>query len=463
MEQHWKELLPVDRYLVKSAGVLNNEFDRNILTLLYQPLIGAKALSLYLTLWSELQQNRLWSEENTHHSIMVLQQLNLKEIYHERIKLEGIGLLNTFVNEDDETRLFIYELKPPLSPQEFFNDGMLNIYLYHLIGKNKFLKLKKFFSDEVLDMEKFKVVSKSFDHVFKSVNPKEMVSNISEEAREDLELSNGKEYFSRTSAEFPEVSESIFDFDLLISGMSEVMIPSKSLTPKVKEAIRKLSFLYDINPIEMQNIVMSAFDHMENIDIEMLRKAARDWYQFEHGNVLPTLIERTQPIPYRSMMDQQPKTKDEELMQQLEQISPKQLLTDLSGGIEPAAVDLKIIEDIMFHQKLLPGVVNVLIYYVMLKTDMKLSKAYIEKIASHWTRKNVKTVKEAMLLAREETREYQKWATQKKQTTKSKGNAQKKSVPATQVDKQEDLTEEKSQLQERVAKLKELLQSSDHQ
>ena len=40
---------------------------------------------------------------------------------------------------------------------------------------------------------------------------------------------------------------------------------------------------------------------------------------------------------------------------------------------------------------------------------MKLTKAYVEKIASHWLRKNVTTAKEAMDLARIEHEQYMKW------------------------------------------------------
>ncbi len=102
-QQHWKELLAIDRYIVKSSSVLQ-ELDRKIITLLYQPLIGTKGFSLYMTLWGELEQNRLWGEESTHHSLMTLMQSNLRDIYHERLKLEGLGLLKTFVKETDESK-----------------------------------------------------------------------------------------------------------------------------------------------------------------------------------------------------------------------------------------------------------------------------------------------------------------------------------------------------------------------
>ncbi len=60
----------------------------------------------------------------------------------------------------------------------------------------------------------------------------------------------------------------------------------------------------------------------------------------------------------------------------------------------------------MIKHKLPPGVVNVLIDFVMLKTDMKFTKGYVEKIAGHWARKQIKTVKEAMELAKKEHRTY---------------------------------------------------------
>ncbi|HZH58926.1 MAG TPA: DnaD domain protein, partial [Metabacillus sp.] len=131
-----------------------------------------------------------------------------------------------------------------------------------------------------------------------------------------------------------------------------------------------------------------------------------------------------QPISLRSNLDKKQLSQEEELMYQLETISPRQFLTDVAGGIPPSVSDLQIIEEVMVQQKLEPGVVNVLIYYVMLKTDMKLTRAYVQKIASHWTRKHIKTVKEAMDLAKQEHRQYQQWA-EEKTTTKKKSSNQR--------------------------------------
>src|SRR5690606_25889108 len=114
-----------------------------------------------------------------------------------------------------------------------------------------------------------------------------------------------------------------------------------------------------------------------------------------------------------------PKTQEEKNIQYLETVSPRQLLVDIAGGAEPSASDLKLIEDIMFNQNLTPGVTNVLIQYCMLKSDMKLIRSFAEKIASHWARKKVKTVQEAMSLAKEENRKYLEWQQSKKENKSS--------------------------------------------
>ena len=70
--------------------------------------------------------------------------------------------------------------------------------------------------------------------------------------------------------------------------------------------------------------------------------------------------------------------------------------------------------------------VNVLVDNVLRKTDMKLTKNYVEKIASHWARKNIKTVTEAMELAKMEHRQYAEWAEGNKSGNKT--NYKKKPI-----------------------------------
>lgn len=115
----------------------------------------------------------------------------------------------------------------------------------------------------------------------------------------------------------------------------------------------------------------------------------------------------------------------------------------------------------MFDQQLLPGVVNVLIEYVMRTNDMKLPRAYVIKIAAHWARKNIKTVKEAMTLAQTEHQKYQEWSNQnkRKRTSPARRNERKDTLPKWMKDKHEtpkqqpaDFEQKKKQLEARLKK-----------
>lgn len=94
--------------------------------------------------------------------------------------------------------------------------------------------------------------------------------------------------------------------------------------------------------------------------------------------------------------------KREELILYLETTSPEILLTDIARGVPPSKQDLLIIQSIRDTSRLPDPVINVLLQYVLLKTDMKLTKSLSEKISAHWARKQIKTAAEALDLAKKE-------------------------------------------------------------
>lgn len=470
MTQHWQELLPIDRYVVTANGLLH-DYDRKVLTFLYQPLIGASCFSLYMTLWAELEENRLWSESHSHHSLMNFMDMNLQAIYNSRIKLEGIGLLKTYVKEDEDLRSFVYELQPPLTPEQFLLDGMLNIYLYRKIGKAQFARVKRFFSDQNMQDSDYKQVTKMFQDVFTSCHPSAF--SYSDEMKQDIEMEQDCSYMGRQHPKNIKAEASNFDFDLLFAGLHENLISSNAFTEPVREVISTLAFLYGIDPIQMKNIVISAINEDNTINLEELRKSARDWYQFEHFDQLPSLAERTQPAIYHTMK-QEPETKEEKLIRYYETTSPLKVLKDKSGGRVPAKADVKIIEDVMFGQKLTPGVMNVLIDIVLQLQNNKFPRNYVEKIASEWARKGLKTVTEAMESAKAEHDRYTSSAKGEKNKTGKKNPYKKqpirtevlpswfkeeekedkatKNIPSTE--KEIDLEQKKREVQEKLKRLR---------
>jgi replication initiation and membrane attachment protein len=272
--------------------------------------------------------------------------------------------------------------------------------------------MKRFFADQAAgSLGGYSEVTKAFQDVFVSVSTDTL--QFHQDSEGEFQPKEGQAFIGRQNPASIQIPASEFNFDLLLSGMKESLVSKNALTARVKEAISNLAFLYRIDAVQMKNIVLSALTPDGDIDIEELRKAARDWYQFEHQDQLPQLMDRVQPAQFKTAPNA-PKSEADELVLYFETASPRQLLIDISGGADPSKSEMQMIEDIMFKQKLMPGVVNVLVHYVMLRTDMKLTKSFIEKIASHWSRKKIKTVKEAMELAKKEHRQYLDWAEEKK-------------------------------------------------
>ena len=79
----------------------------------------------------------------------------------------------------------------------------------------------------------------------------------------------------------------------------------------------------------------------------------------------------------------------------------------------------------MLNQKLSPGVINVLIDYVLKINNKKLNKDYIESIAGQWKRLNIETVKEAMEICRKEHKKVSKNVT----VSKNKNENNKTNLP----------------------------------
>ncbi|HET7656756.1 MAG TPA: DnaD domain protein [Bacillales bacterium] len=423
MDAHWKSVLPVDRYIVRLNGLLH-EHDRKVLTRLYQPLIGAAAYSLYMTLWGESDEDKLWGRLSTHHSLMTTTQMNLKTIYDQRRKLEGLGLLKTFVKEDSEARTFLYQLEPPLDPDAFFQDEVFSIYLYNRVGGAKFESLKKAFSFQSVDTSQFHLDTAAFNEVYSSVQHSELKAK--KETKDEIKQEEGSEWVGRQESEGIQMSNKTFDFDLMLTHLSGLIVPKEAITKEVQEAVLKLAFVYNIGPLEMAKRLERAYvDRAGQLELDVLRKEVEDWYAFENDNQLPSLSFRVQPLKYQTFAGREPQTEEEKIIRAFETYSPAELLEQIAGGAKPALSDLRAIESIMFDQKLPPGVVNVMIDYVTSTNDMKLNRNYIEKIASHWARKKVKTVAEAMSLARSEHQKYQNWASPKRSKTASGGGKAK--------------------------------------
>ncbi|MGE7092869.1 replication initiation and membrane attachment family protein [Lysinibacillus sp. NPDC048646] len=407
----YKELQPADTFDIRLPHALSTQ-ERQLVTLFYQPLTGAEPISLYLTLWAEAEQ--MPGQQMTHYYLMNVLGIPIGKVFEARIALEAIGLLRTWKKEDTEQRSFLYELMRPLDADSFMKDPLLSMFLFSKIGEQAYRKLRQRFIRPVRDTE-FKDVSRAFIDVFKPVS-----SNIPSELQVGTENNKPQKVY-------PFYFEQ-FDFELLQAGLSEQLVPSSLLTLDVREAIAKLAFLYRLTALDMQKVVILALDDDLGISQERLRKAAADFYKLTVSKEPPKLA-RVYEAP-ASVEDSIQKTKDQELQHYLETTAPVQVLRDINNGKEPLQTSVQLAESLIVQHGMPVGVVNALLEYVMLTTDMKLPKKYVETIADHWVRKNIQNAKQAMELARQEHDKYTTWKnkpqTSAKKNTYSKNRREEK-------------------------------------
>ena len=171
----------------------------------------------------------------------------------------------------------------------------------------------------------------------------------------------------------------------------------------------------------MQGLVRNSLNERGLIDKNELRKSSRNFYQFENNGRLPTLIYNRQPEYLKTPLGNDSKLS--KLIYLFENTSPYDFLKKSYGNTEPTNRDKKLIESLMLEQKLNPGVINVLIDYVLKVNHKKLNKDYIETIVGQWKRLKVETVVDAMEVCKKEHKKFTKTVF-KKEVKEVKNNKQ---------------------------------------
>jgi replication initiation and membrane attachment protein len=391
-----RNILPADTYKVFNRAFIENR-EKDVIVSLYQPIIGVLAVNLYLTLTNDLNSDLIESDVYSHQHLIGLMGINLDEIVKARKKLEAIGLLKTFFKEDD-INSYIYVLYAPLSASDFLNHPILNVVLYNNLGKAEYDNIVEKYRSKKIITKDFTDITTSFDKVFTSVNGYAFDnSDIVDEKTRKIEI------------------DSNIDINLIISSIPNRMVNAKCFNKETIDLIINLAYIYKIDNLNMQGLVRNSINERGMVDKEELKNACRNFYQFENNGKLPTVIYNKQPEYLKEPVGNSNMAK---MIYTFENVSPYEFLKNSYNNAEPTARDKKIIENLMLEQKLSPGVVNVLIDYVLRINNKKLNKEFIEAIAGQWKRLNVETVKEAMEICRKEHKKVSKTITKPKKEIK---------------------------------------------
>ena len=318
-------ILPADNYIVVNKSIIT-DYDKEIINMLYLPIIGSNSVMLYNIFLNDLNNQNLYSSELTHAHLLSNLHISIKELESARNILEGIGLLKTYLKRDTVSR-YIYELFSPVSVSEFFAHPIFNIVLYNNVGKAEYERLTNYFKMIRVNKEGYEEVTHSFSSVFKSIPASSFdmyKDNIRKYNKQNLNI------------------DSTLDMNTLIETLPS-QINKKIFTKDMQELIINLSYLYDIDTYKMQNIIKVCINEKGNINREELRKSCRNNYKFDHSDVLPTIVERTQPDYLRKPIGDN--SKIAKMIYTFETVSPYDFLKSKHNGGEPVKRDISVNEE----------------------------------------------------------------------------------------------------------------------
>ncbi|MEJ6348638.1 DnaD domain protein [Holzapfeliella sp. He02] len=228
-----------------------------VLTLLYQPLIGAKAVSLFLTLNQLADKMPVRSQYKTLIQVQEQTDLSLSEIDQARQKLEGVSLLKTYQDSNEVLGLFfVFELNPILSVSEFFQTFLLSSLLLEKIGEVRYQKLKeKYAQPKPVIFNQPQDISSSFFDIFhvreeQVLSPSPVVKEMADETKSPAK---------NKQSQLDEKQAATIEWDFLTDFLAAYHISEREVMKHQKRFYDMMRF-YGISEQELGNIIVKTLN-----------------------------------------------------------------------------------------------------------------------------------------------------------------------------------------------------------
>lgn len=366
-----------DDWLEIRLGSIISDYDRRLLTILYQPLIGYTSLALYFTLWAE-HDRKAYQEICTHENLFTFMQISASEFQKAKEKLEAVGLLRTYYREDKGISYFVYTLYAPKQPGDFFEDPLFSGLFEKYLGHIEATKIARTFTTNH-DYSNLKEISASFSSVFLPDLDDPCYSKASTLAKG----SKRKKVYGDVKCEF--------DFGTFFDVLKNKygFASEKIFTAKERKEIERVATLFGLDGSSMADVVNRTYYRNEDgkaiFRLDLLKKYCQDELYFPSmGKVKGTKSQITSTSRIAKKIELL------ETMSCYEYLKIKQNMT------EPVSSDIALIDRLSSKLKLPPSVINTLVDYVLDVKDNTLPASFTEKIGASLARANITNALDAM-------------------------------------------------------------------
>lgn len=365
-----------DNYYETSTISIIGDSDIKILLNIYLPIIGYKAFSLYQYLLNEIENKP--DEISSIENLCKYSQFSLGDLTIASSSLEGMGLLKTYLKEENNVKFIKFVLYPPKSPRDFFDDILFNGMLIHHIGKPLAQQIALKYEIN-LDLTDYKDISSSFVDVY---NP---------DFEDDIYLNPVKgDIKGRKKGRI----KSEFDIGMMLDALEKSSnIKSGAFSKKEIKEIERIATLFNLDELTMIEIVLENFDinkkQGERVNIEQVITSSKEEARY-------LFISNPHKRNKKSSGGISSDSDLGKLINLACSLSPNEFLAQIQGGIAPAKSDLNLIESLSSEFQLNNEVINVLLSYVIQVKNNQLPRSYCEKIAGTLVRANIETAVDAV-------------------------------------------------------------------
>lgn len=365
------------------------DYDREVLTDIYLPLIGPSAFALYQLLWQKVPNKEIVTDRESHTVLLSELGIDTREFYEARIKLEAMSLIRTYEKHDELGDYLIYQLIEPQSPSQFINDNILSIFLLENIGETQYNKIVAKYSQKLTVLENSHEISKVFSdiyHISSKVNAPPATITESQEGFPQNKRATGPK------------TESVVNNDLDYELIGNIVARSAKVTredlTKNQKLINDLHTLYGLNEVNLGNAIAKSTSLITNqIDPVALQNLVEQHYERKVN-----IGTRVASEPLQKADGNFDKNDPQSvLLYRAKTTSPADFLAEEQhqNNNAPGLVESRALRTMNSRSVLSAPVLNILIHYV-LQSSPTLTLPLMETMANDWRRHDVKTPEDAL-------------------------------------------------------------------
>ena len=335
------------------------DFDRLILSKLYEPIVGYDAVELYSNMLLTCKAGSRESEPDKGQMLLDLVHMDEAKFNLERKKLEAIGLMKTYFKDN----LFIFVMNRVPTAYEFFQNNDLVFILESFVGAEAVQELNFDLLIRKFDLNNFQDITTKFDELYTKGEANHYYEGVN---TENIGILIRNDNFDLDR--FSSLIKNDDIFDLNDKDNKEFFFYAS-----------RLSFLYSLDTKELYDAARLSIGDDLRIDFSRFNKEVRKAYDKKHTKTTFIVEENS----------------NDRIIHTLESITPADVYR-AKTKMALTASEIDQFDRLLKDTGISLGILNVCIVYVIDQKNGEVpSYNYFLKIINNMLRAGVKSTRDA--------------------------------------------------------------------